>query len=168
MIYCLDANIFIESHRRYYSFDIAPPFWSALAYWGDQQIACATNSVFEDLAKNDDELTEWAKSDGLPLFVDPDETTFNCFREIADLVEATYEPQQAEIFLDCSDPLVIAFAKANNLVVVTMETLRQEVPNRVNGKVGGKKIQIPNVCQRVGVKFIDTFQMLRELKFSFR
>jgi len=28
--YVLDANVFIEAARRYYAFDIAPPFWESL------------------------------------------------------------------------------------------------------------------------------------------
>lgn len=28
--FLLDANVFIEAYRRYYSFDIAPSFWELL------------------------------------------------------------------------------------------------------------------------------------------
>lgn len=167
MKYCLDANVFIESHRRYYAFDIAPPFWDALAGWGVEQILCGTRAVYEDLVKDDDELSHWVKSDGKALFLDPDPATYQCFGEIGDLVASDYEPQLVSAFLGCSDPWVIACAKANGLIVVTMETLRQEVPKK-GGKIGGRKIQIPNVCQKVGVSFIDTFVLLRDLKFSFR
>lgn len=38
MKYCLDANVFVEAHRRYYAFDIAPPFWRALEQWGQAQV----------------------------------------------------------------------------------------------------------------------------------
>lgn len=31
--YILDANVFIEAHRRYYSFDIAPSFWNFHKYF---------------------------------------------------------------------------------------------------------------------------------------
>jgi len=64
--YCLDTNIFIEAHRRYYAFDIAPPFWNALADWGAQRVICATKAVYEDLANNNDELSGWVKAE-VPL-----------------------------------------------------------------------------------------------------
>lgn len=51
MKYCLDANVFIEAHRRYYSFDIALPFWEALVNWGAQQILCGLLPVYDDLLK---------------------------------------------------------------------------------------------------------------------
>lgn len=168
MKYCLDANVFIEAHRRYYSFDIALPFWEALVNWGAQQILCGLLPVYDDLLKgDDDELLHWAKSQGRELFVDPDNDTYQCFAEIGDLVTRQYKPHLAEKFLDCSDPWVIAHAKAHNLVVVTLEVPRQEQPDK-DGKIGGKGIKIPNICQKVGVEYINTFSMLRELRFSFR
>ena len=30
MKYLLDANVFIESYKSYYSFDIAPKFWATI------------------------------------------------------------------------------------------------------------------------------------------
>lgn len=30
-IFIPDANVFMEASRRYYAFDIAPPFWEALS-----------------------------------------------------------------------------------------------------------------------------------------
>lgn len=37
-MYLLDANIFIEASRRYYSFDLAPSFWS----WVEDQFRAGT------------------------------------------------------------------------------------------------------------------------------
>lgn len=36
IIYLLDTNVFIEAARRYYSFDIAPAFWTALLYYAEK------------------------------------------------------------------------------------------------------------------------------------
>ena len=32
MEYVLDSNVFMEAARRYYAFDIAPPFWESLVH----------------------------------------------------------------------------------------------------------------------------------------
>ncbi len=61
---------------------------------------------------------------------------------------------------------MIAYAKANHLIVVTEEKKRTEELN-TNGKVGGKRIKIPNVCERMGVPWISTIDMLRDLRFRF-
>jgi Domain of unknown function (DUF4411) len=166
--YCLDSNIFIESQKNYYSFEIAPTFWNALVTWGEEQIICSTTAVYEDLIAFSDKLSQWARADGKVLFVDHDPQTYKFYSEIADLVTKNYEPHQAESFLDCSDPWVIAYAKANGLVVVTLEVLRQETVNKTTGKIGMKKIQIPNICKMMGVTYINTFLLLQDLKFSFR
>jgi len=63
--------------------------------------------------------------------------------------------------------MVIAYARAYDLIVVTEEKWKNEEV-RSNGKVGGKKIHIPNVCQLVEVRWISTVEMLRDLKFRFR
>jgi hypothetical protein len=33
--FVLDANVFIEAHRRYYAFDIAPLFWTMVIMSGE-------------------------------------------------------------------------------------------------------------------------------------
>lgn len=92
--------------------------------------------------------------------------TWSELRNIANLVMGVYEDHLAEGFLGCADPIVIAYAKAHQLIVVTEERIRKEELNS-NGKVGGKKIKIPNVCERIGVSWVNTVDMLRDLKFQF-
>jgi hypothetical protein len=166
--YCLDANVFVQAHRLYYAFDIAPSFWSVLIEWGHSQVICSPRAVYDELAGNDDLLGRWCKNDGAALFREPDEQTYDRFRVIADLVQARYQPQLVQPFLAGADPWVIAYAAANSLTVVTMESLRQESPDPKTGKIGGKKIQIPNVCQQLQVSAINTFDLLRQLNFRFR
>jgi len=165
--YCLDANVFVQAHRLYYAFDIAPSFWTALTQWGQSQVICSPRAVYDELTGNDDPLGRWCKNEGAVLFLEPDEQTYDRFRVIADWVQARYQPQLVQPFLAGADPWVIAHAAAHNLTVVTMEGLRQESPDPKTGKIGGKKIQIPNVCRHFGIPTIDTFEMLRRLGFRF-
>jgi predicted nucleic acid-binding protein len=160
MPYCLDANVYIEAHRRYYAFDIAPGFWEGLSCLTERQAICSSSLVFEEIADSDDELAQWASLNKDVLFVQPDEATQDSYREIADLVERLYEPQHVQKFLSGADPWVIAQAKAHNLIVVTMEVRKREQDQGQAGKIAGK-IQIPNVCERVSVRYIDTFTLLR-------
>lgn len=167
MKYCLDSNVFIESFKNYYAFDIAPTFWSALLQWGYEEIIGGPSRVYDDLLGAHDDLHNWAKSEAKAFFQDPDEKTQEYFGQIANLVSLQFMVPQVNAFLDCSDPWVIAYAKANNLTVVTMESFRQEV-NQPDGKYRMKKIPIPNICRKMNVNSIDTYQFLRELKFTFR
>ncbi len=167
MQYCLDANVFIEAHRRYYAFDIAPGFWEALAEWAEQAIICSPLPVYDELVRSRDQLSEWAKNHRETLFVNPDQATVTAYSRIANLVNRRYEPHHVQDFLSGADPWVIACAKAHNLVVVTMEALKQEQRDQGSGRYKGR-IKIPNVCQLVRVGYINTFDLLRALGRALR
>jgi predicted nucleic acid-binding protein len=168
MPYCLDTNVYIEAHRRYYAFDIAPGFWESLLHLAEKQVICSPSLVYKEIMDADynDELAKWAKVNHDLLFVGPDDVTQQAFTEIADLVARLYEPQHVQKFLSGADPWVIAHAKAHQLMVVTQESLKNEQENR-SGKIEGK-ILIPNVCNHVTVKYQDTFALLREQKIVLR
>lgn len=168
MPYCLDTNVYVEAHRRYYAFDIAPGFWDGLIRLAEEQVICSPFLVYQEImdADSDDELTRWARANHDLLFVEADEATQDAYTEIADMVERLYEPQHVQAFLSGADPWVIAHAKAYELTVVTMESSKNEQKNR-NGKIGGK-IHIPNVCKLVAVEYRDTFALLREQKVILR
>ena len=167
MTYCLDANVYIEAHRRYYAFDIAPGFWDAFSDWAAQGIILSPLPIYDEIAHTKDQLAEWAKAHKESLFVDPDESTVTAYSEIADLAVRHYEPQHVQVFLKGADPWVIAYAKAHDFVVVTMESLKAEQPSKKSSLIAGE-IKIPNICQRIEVKFINTFDLLRVLRLTLR
>jgi len=167
MSYCLDANVYIEAHRRYYAFDIAPGFWEAFAEWATQGVIRSPLPVYGEITLSKDQLAEWATAHKESLFVVPDESTVSAYGGIADLVVRHYEPQHVQVFLSGADPWVIAHAKAHGLTVVTMEGIRAEQLSKKSSLISGQ-IKIPNICQRVGVKFINTFDLLRLLKLTLR
>lgn len=59
---------------------------------------------------------------------------------------------------DNADTWVLAFALANELIIVTHEAFDQNIK---------KRIPIPNVCTEFDIDYCDTFEMLRQLQFSF-
>ena len=61
-------------------------------------------------------------------------------------------------FASVADGWVVAYAKANGLVVVTHEEYAPDAK---------KKVPIPNVCLEFDVDYCNTFEMLRELKVQF-
>ncbi len=60
-------------------------------------------------------------------------------------------------FLKEADPWLIAHAKDNNYVIVTHERPSQSTT----------KIKIPDICNGLGVKWINTFEMLRDENAKF-
>lgn len=172
MEYCLDTNVLIDAARRYYAFDIAPVFWETLLNWAEAKQICSVERVYGELTEKylgeKDPLKLWAKEHQNVLFVEPTSETYASLREIADWVNQHYESHQVETFLEAADCWVIAYAKAHHLSVVTLEKPLQHTRNPQTGKFQARKIAIPNVCEEFGVPYLDTFDMLRRLGFSFR
>lgn len=169
MKYCLDTNVLIEPSKGWYAFDIAPSFWEALLDWNEQNIVCSIQPVFDEIIKHKEEsdLVQWVELNHKTFFLPIDESTLVQYTYIANLVSTLYESYLVEDFLKCADPFVIAYTKAHDLILVTDEKPRNEGKSP-NGKIGGKKIKIPNVCDRVNVRYISTTDMLRDLKFRFK
>lgn len=168
MQYCLDTNVYIEAHRSYYAFDIAPGFWNGLERLARELIVCSPMMVYDEIldGKRDDPLTLWAKEYKTVLFVDIDDDTQAFYSRIADWAEQTYEPQHYQTFLRGADSWVIAYAAVHHRIVVTMEALKTENLNQ-DRRIGGR-IKIPNVCRRFQIQYQDTFALMRDQKIILR
>ncbi len=61
-------------------------------------------------------------------------------------------------FASVADGWVIAFAKVNGMILVTHEDYAPDVK---------KKVPIPNVCLEFDVDYLNTFEMLEDLRVKF-
>ena len=166
--FLLDANVFIEAHKKYYAFDICSGFWKAL----ERQYRLGTLASIDRIKleltqgrKKDEEpdaLSDWAnKSAPVGFFKGTtDIAVIKTFGDMAKWVQGSqqFKDPAKQKFADVADGWLIAYAKENGLIVVTHEQYAPEVQN---------KVPIPNVCIEFGVEFTDTFDMLRELKEEF-
>ena len=159
--YVLDANVFIEAHKRYYAFDICPGYWAALLNHHHGGRLCSIDRVRDELVGQGDALSSW--SQGLPdsFFVQSGDPAVGVlFANVITWVQAQAQYLQAAkaAFAAGADGWLIAYAKVQNLIVVT-----DEIPN-----AGIKRrVPIPNVCDAFGVDYLGTFNLLRALGVSF-
>jgi len=157
--YCLDSNVFIVAKNGPYGMDFAPGFWEWLDVEYEAGNIISSIMVYNELSDGDDELSDWVHARReTGFFVQPDEEVQALFTQIADYVNATYLPEEAEKFLDGADPWIIAQAIASGTKVVTHES-----------RVGANstKVKIPNVADHFGVECIGPYQLLRELNARF-
>lgn len=157
--FVLDANVLIDAHRRYYSFDIAPCFWRVLLDLANKGHILSIDRVKQELISSDreDALNIWANSDFNPWFMSTDnEEVFEAYRDIIDwsVGQAQFLDHAKTEFAGVADSWLIAYAKANNCIVVTFEQYNRDKRN---------KILIPNVCRAFGIGYMNTFEMLRKL-----
>ena len=159
--YVLDANVFIEAARRYYAFDIVPPFWIRLTELATTGSIVSIDRVQIELQRGKDVLAQWATKDFAHGFAST--RSQDVQREYAKMMEWVMEQSQFKDaakakFAQDPDGWLVAYAKTNNHIVVTHEQLALDAR---------KKVPIPNVCHAFNVQYADTFEMLRALKVTF-
>lgn len=157
MIYCLDTNVFIQAWTKYYHIDFFSDYWRKLDELAQAGEVFATSEVKREIDKIDDTLKDWlGKRDY--FFKDIDDNVQRCLAEVFQdpnhhrLVDSTKQRSIA-------DPWVIAHAMAEDAIVVTKEQFEINIT---------KKIKIPNVCEAMGIEWIDDFEMVRRLGMQFR
>ncbi|OHB66659.1 MAG: hypothetical protein A2V70_13410 [Planctomycetes bacterium RBG_13_63_9] len=170
--YVLDANVFIEAKNRYYRFKLCPGYWKALITHHGNNRVCSIDRVRDELIvrksdrdeskKEPDALSDWAK-DSVPetfFMQTQDQAVIDAFQQMVTWVDSQTQftaDAKAE-FASAADGWLIAFAKANNLTVVTHEVYNRDARRRV---------PMPNVCVEFDVDYVDTFKMLEDLKVKF-
>ena len=117
-------------------------------------------SIKAELCRGNDELTTWAKAIETSWFLDEsdEETQLNFIEIVAHVSNSDFRQPAIADFLSGADPLLIAKAKAIGAKVVTQE---KSVPS------SKKKIHIPDVCDHFGVKYLDTYDLLEDLRARF-
>ena len=159
MLYLLDSNVLITAHNSYYPIDRVPEFWGWMAHVGSEGRAKVPAELYEEVTDGNDALADWAREsenrDALVL-----EETID-----VDLLSTVVEHGYASDLTDDEfekigrDPFLIAYALAaqDQRCVVTTEVSK---PSRIRANR-----HIPDVCAIVGVRCIDSFQLLRALDF---
>lgn len=156
-IYVLDSNVFIDAARRYYAFDIAPPFWSILLNHAKDGHLQSIDRVKVELELGKDELARWASGSFHGQFASTeDDDVIAAYRKIMiwSQAQTQYTDAAKAEFAAVADGWLVAYAMAKGYVIVTLEQFDPNIKRR---------IKIPNACEAFGVEYIDTFAMMRAL-----
>lgn len=165
-LFVLDTNFFIQAHRANYPFDVAINFWLKVKELAEAEKIISIDKVKKEIFDNEDALKNWCQ-DNLPKDFFKD--TSCVLKQYADVVKWTttnnassYLPKAITEFLeaDKADAWLVAYAledKGNRIIVT------QEISNPQRKS----KIQIPDVCNNLAVKYTNTIGMFRLLGESF-
>lgn len=158
-VYCLDANVLIQAWQKYYSPKFCPDYWEILNELGTQGRIFIPELVYEEISRTEDDLSKWLKKSKIPVRK-IDEQVTKCLQDIysknslhKNLVDNTKARSLA-------DPWVIAHAINEKATIITKE----EKVIALNSN----KIKIPNVCDNMGVRWINDFQLIEELNIQFQ
>ncbi len=157
--YCFDANVLIQAWQKYYNPKFCPDYWKILTELGKSEKIFIPELVYEEIIRTEDDLSKWLKGSKIPLKKISEGVTA-CLQEIyaanpihKNLVDNTKARSLA-------DPWVIAHALHENASVVTKE----EKVTALNST----RIKIPNVCDNMGIRWINDFQFIDELDIKFQ
>jgi len=156
--YCLDSNVLIQAWQTYYSPLICPEYWNVLNELGKQRRIVLPQMVVEEITRTEDDLSKWLKSSNIPKL-----------RQTEQVIQSWKDIQAKDplhkLLVDnikqrsLADPWVIAHAIVEGACVVTKEN--KETARRTT------RIKIPNVCENMGVPWINDFQFIQELSIRF-
>jgi uncharacterized protein DUF4411 len=152
MAFCVDTSGWLDGWHRYYPRDVFPSLWQNLE---ERVTGCdiiASEEVYVEVQKKDDDLHEWMKQRKFMLV--PANESIQ--RRVAEVL-GTY-PRLVDTLKGRSqaDPFVIATAVETGSVVVTGESIGTATRPR-----------IPFVCQQLGIRCLTFLDMIRELKLTY-
>lgn len=155
--FCLDSNVLIQAWQHYYAPKICPTYWEVINRLGKEDVIFIGQSVYDEIAKTEDDLYEWLKKSDIKVYKQDS--------EVAKQLSKIFAADPSHKFLvdnkkgrSLADPWVIAHALVSDASVVTKE---------LNSLQGKNKIKIPNVCQNMGVRCINDFELIQELGLLF-
>ena len=159
-----DTDSFVTPSRGPYRFKTVPKFWEFLEQKANEHIIASPEFVLEQeltssKPEHADDLEKWAKKQQGTLFISPNEAVQNAYSLVAESVrtDPRYASQHVTKFLDGADSWVIAYAKALGGRIVTFEKSESR----------SSKPKIPDVAGKFGIKCINLWDVLTELKASF-
>lgn len=156
-LYLLDANVFIEAHRRYYAFDLVSSFWTSLASLLEDDRVSSIDRILDELELGRDELSDWAAENFIGGFHNAsDSKTIEEYKLLQTWAQSQtqYTAAAKSEFATVADAWLIAHAKAQSATIVTHEYFNSSTK---------KRIPMPNVCKAHNVHYCNTFDMLRKL-----
>jgi predicted nucleic acid-binding protein len=156
--YCLDSNVLIQAWQTYYSPQICPEYWDVLNELGNQRRIVLPQMVVEEITRTEDDLSAWLKSSNIPKLRQT-EQVIQCWKDIQvkDPLHRLLVDNIKQRSL--ADPWVIAHAMNEDACVVTKE-------NKETAR-STTRIKIPNVCENMGISWMDDFQFIQELNIQF-
>ena len=162
MLYLLDANVLMTAHNTYYPIARVPQFWEWIIDNAKHNHIKIPYEILKELeaGNKESELFKWVKKNKKNLLLDEDVDIL--------FVNKVIEQGYAKDLTDDEthklgmDPFLIAYALAArpDRCVVTLEASKPSA-KRANRR-------IPDVCNQLNIRCIDTFAMLRALDFRAR
>lgn len=156
--YCLDANVLIEAWQKYYRPKFCPDYWVVLDNLGAEKRIFIPQEVADEIIRTDDDLAKWLRESQIEI-AKTTESVISCWQAIL-----AADPDHMRLVdsikgRSLADPWVIAHGMDQSATVVTKENKETAINT--------KRIKIPNVCENMGVEWMNDFQFIEEVSIRF-
>lgn len=158
--YIIDSSSLIELNRHN-PLDVFPSLWKKIESLIDLGLLVSHREVFNEISKQDDQLSEWAKRNR-KMFKEITTKQIKIVKEILNKYPSLIKIERQYD----ADPWIIALAKEMKedpqmklhqvkRLIVTEESLK------------GNKVKIPYVCKDFDIECINRIEMFREEGWKF-
>ena len=164
MRYLLDSNVLITANDTYYEIGRIRQFWDWILAEANRSVVNLPEEILSEISPANEDFRRWLEvnrpelsiAEARPRSLVESVLTQGYGYSLANLANA-------DSIANTRDALLIAYAlvDVNERCVVTLEAVQSSVgslPMPRNRK-------IPLVCHRLGIRCIDTFDLIRELDF---
>ncbi|MDR2572170.1 MAG: DUF4411 family protein [Oscillospiraceae bacterium] len=165
--YLIDTNSLITPYKRYYPFDLAPPFWKSMEEKLKDGNIVLLDKVYNEVTAGDDELTEWLSGiEYINVVSHKNVEMVKKYSEILSYVQTCgfYKQKALAEWSDAkvADAWIVACAIVQNHTVVTFE----EPNGNLNKNYPCSRAKIPEICDVFGIEYTNLFEMMRQLSFN--
>lgn len=163
-VFLIDANSLITPYLTYYSFDLAPPFWTQIERLIKDGKIAVLDMVKNEIMQGKDKLKEWVNNLEINTYIDHREPIIlKKYSAILQYIQNNpcYKPSALTEWSreNVADPWLIAAASVYNYTLVTFE-----VPNKgLNTRNPSKNAKIPDIAEEFDVEVVNLFHMMRRL-----
>lgn len=166
-IFLIDANSLITPYLTFYSFDLAPGFWTQMEFNIKAGKIAILDMVKDEISKNEDALKEWFDSLDIANYIDHREASIlSKYRSVLRHIHENlcYKPSALAEWAKASvaDPWLIATAAVYGYTIITFETFNKGL----NVRNMSKKAKIPNVADAFYVKTQNLYYLMQALKIK--
>jgi hypothetical protein len=163
-VFIIDSNAFITPYNTFYSFEIAPSFWTNIEDRIISKNIVILDKVFDEIVAKEDKLNNWLQ--GIQGLEPIDHKNYGIIQNYGQVINhiqscGLYTPVALHIWSQeqVADPWIVAAALTNQYTVISLE-----VPiHGLNVKKPSDKPKIPNICEQLNVKCRNLYYMMNKL-----
>ena len=164
-VYVIDSNFLIQAHRDSYPLDVAVSFWNKVRQLASEGKIISIDKVKKEIYDKNDALEAWCIENLPETFFNDTSSVMGTYSQVIGWALSKsdqYSQVALNEFLDAdeADAFIVAYAlhDVSTKIIVTHEKSQPEIK---------RKVKIPEACNALGVGFVNTIEMLRQLGETF-